>query len=108
MIPETAKLLGSTNGKMAKKGENLSKLEITEVIPVHCNPIKNDYQHDARVLYTFVLINQFGQFLEISLSKSIFLKTFNSEVSYVEIWFTCQSSQPLETEGKVNLTLVIN
>ena len=32
-------------------------LENTEVVLVHCNIVKNDYQHDSRVLYTFVLIN---------------------------------------------------
>ena len=31
-----------------------------------------------------------------------------SEFSYIEIWFTDQNSKPLETEYKINNTLVIN
>ena len=49
-------LLGSTKSKITKNGngENVSHLEITEVIFVHCNIVNNDYQQDSGVLYTFV------------------------------------------------------
>ena len=36
------------------------------------------------------------------------LKTFDSEFSYIEVWFTDQNSKPLEMEDKTNITLVIN
>ena len=50
------KLLGSTENKITKDkyGKNVTCLEITEVILVHCNIVNNDYQQDSRVLYTFV------------------------------------------------------
>ena len=40
------KLLGSTKSKMIKNknGENVSHLEITKVVLVHCSIIKNNYQ----------------------------------------------------------------
>ena len=38
----------------------------------------------------------------------LFLRTFNSEFSYVKVWFTDQNSEPLEIEDEVNITLVIN
>ena len=38
----------------------------------------------------------------------VLLKTFNSEFSYIEVWFTDQNSKPLEIEDKINITLVIN
>ena len=38
----------------------------------------------------------------------MFLKTFNSEFLYIEVWFTDQNSKPLEIEDKINITLVIN
>ena len=38
----------------------------------------------------------------------MFLKTFNSEFSYIEVWFTDQNSKPLEIGDKMNITLVIN
>ena len=38
----------------------------------------------------------------------IFSKTFDAELSYIEVWFTDQSSKPLEVEDKINITLVIN
>ena len=42
------KLLGSTKKVVDenKKGENVPKLEIVEVVLVHCNLVKNDYQHN--------------------------------------------------------------
>ena len=50
------KLLGTTKSKITKDEscENVSHLEITKVILVHCNIVNNDYQQDSRVLYTFV------------------------------------------------------
>ena len=83
-------------------------LEITEVILVHCNIVNNDYRQDARVLYPFVPNKSFGQLLDISPKNFIFLKTFNSEFSYIEVLFTDQHSEPLETDYKINITLVIN
>ena len=81
LTKETTKLLGSTKNKTTKdkNGENLPHIEITEVILVHCNMVNNDYQHDSRVLYTFVPNKSFGSLLDISPSTHIFLKTFNSE-----------------------------
>ena len=38
----------------------------------------------------------------------IFSKTFDAELSHIEVWFTDQSSKPLEIEDKINITLVIN
>ena len=51
------KLLGRAKNKITNDeyGENVSHLETTEVVIVHCNIVNNDYQQDARVLYTIVL-----------------------------------------------------
>ena len=103
------KLLGSTKSKITKdeNDENVAHLEITEVILVHCNIVNNDYQEDSRVLYTFAPNKSFGQLLDISPKDLIFLKTFNSEVSYIEVWFTDKNSKPREIEDKTNITLGI-
>ena len=83
-------------------------LEITEIVLMHCNTVNNGYQQDSRVLYTFIPNKSFGQLLDISTKqKKIFCKTFNSKFSYIEVWFTDQNSQPLEIEGKINITLFI-
>ena len=82
-------------------------LEITEVVLVYCNIVNNDYQQNSRVLYTFVPNKPFGSLLEISLTNHIFLKTLNSEYDEITVWFTNQNSQPLEIEGRINLTMVI-
>ena len=68
------KLLGSTENKITrdKNGENVSHLEITEVVLVHCNLVNNDYQHYSRMLYTFVPNKPFGSLLEISSKNHIF------------------------------------
>ena len=56
----------------------------------------------------FIPNKLFGQLLNISPKNFILLKTFNSEFSYTEVWFTDQNSKTLETEDIINLTLVIN
>ena len=103
------KLLGSTENKINKdkNGENVTHLEITEVVLVHCSIVNNDYQQDSRVLYTFVPNKPSGSLLEISPTNNIFLKTFNSEFQDIRVWFTDQNSKPLEIEDRINLTLVI-
>ena len=58
-------------------------LEITEVVLIHSNIVNNDYQQDSRVLYTFVPNKSFGQLLDMSPKNFTFLKTFNSEFSYI-------------------------
>ena len=83
-------------------------LEITEVVLIHCNVVNNSYQQNSRALYIIVPNKSFGQLLDISPNKTIFWKTFYSELSYTEVWFTDQNSKPLEKEDKINITLVIN
>ena len=86
----------------------MSHLEITEVVLVHCNIVYNDYQQDSRVFYTFIPNESFGQLLDISPKYFIFLKTLDSEFSYIEVWFTDASYKLLEIKDKINITLVIN
>ena len=109
LTPETMKLLGSTGNKITtdKNGENVPPLEITEVVSLPCIIVNNNYQQDSRVLYTIVPNKPFGSLLEISPPNHIFLKTFNSEYDEIIVWFTDQNSQPLETEDRINLTMVI-
>ena len=83
-------------------------LEINEVILVHCNIANNDYHQDSRVFFTFLSNKSFGQLLDVSPKRVIFFKTFNSEFPYIELWFTDQNSKLLDTEDKINITLVIN
>ena len=103
---DTIKLIGSIENKIAKdkNGENPPHLEMTEVVLVHCNIVNNDYQRDSRVLHTFVPNKSFSSLLKISPTNCIFLKTFNSEIQDIEVWFTDQSSQPLEIEDRFNFS----
>ena len=87
-MPETMKLLGSTKSKINKdkNGENVPHLEITEVVLIlKCGIANNDYQKDSRVLHTFIPNKSFGVLLDISPKKIKFLKTFDSEFSYIEV-----------------------
>ena len=72
---------------------------------MHCNLVKNGYQHASKVLFNFVPNKQFGQLLNISPHVFTMMNTVNIEFSSVE--FTDQSSKPLEIEDNVNLTLII-
>ena len=53
---EKTKLLGSNKSKITKdkSGENVTYLEITKVVLVHCNIVNNSHQQDSRVLYTLI------------------------------------------------------
>ena len=104
------KLLISAKNMITKNenGENVPNLEIFEVVLIHCNILSNNYQRNSRVLYTFVPNKSFCQLLDISPKNFIFLKTFDSEFSYIELWFTDQNSKLLDIEDKINITLVIN
>ena len=81
---EAMKLLRSTKSKISKdkNGENLSYLENTEAVLIHCTFINNSYE--------------FGQMLDISPINFIFLRTFDSEFSYIKVLLTDQSSRPLK------------
>ena len=102
--------LGSTKSKKTRNGngKNVPDLEIMVVVLVHCSIANNDYQQDLRVLYKFVPNKSFGQLLDISPKNLIFLKSFNSEFSYIEVWFTDQNFKLLDIEDRTNITLVIN
>ena len=62
------KLLGSTKKDVDsdKDSENVPKLESVEVVLVHCNLVKNDYQYTSKVLFSFVPNKQFVQLIDIS------------------------------------------
>ena len=109
LTPETMKLLGSTKKDVDsdKNSENVPKLESVEVVLVHCNLVKNDYQHTSKVLFSFVPNKQFGQLINISPHSLTMMNTINTEFSFFEGWFTDQASEALEIEDNVNLTLII-
>ena len=48
----------------------------------------------------FVPNKLFGQLLDISPKKVLFLKTLNSGLSFMEVWFTDQNSEAPEVEAK--------
>ena len=104
------KLFGSAKSKITKdqNGKSLPHLKLIEVVLIHCNIVNKNYQQDSRFLYAFVSNKSFGQLLDISPKKFISLKIFNSEFSYIEIWFTDQNSKPPETKDKINISLYIN
>ena len=45
------KLLGSTENKIAKNKnvENVSRLEITEVVLIHCNVVNKSYLQNSKI-----------------------------------------------------------
>ena len=59
LMPETIKLLRSTNSKITKdkNDENVLHVEIAEVVLIHCNIVNNNYQQNSRVFRHLVLVN---------------------------------------------------
>ena len=90
-----------------KDGETVPKLESVEVLLVHCNLVKNDYQHWSTVLFSFVPNKKFGQLINISPNIFTMMDRVNTESSHIEVWLTDQFSKPLEIEDNINLTLII-
>ena len=62
------RLLGRTKKDVDKDKdrENVRKLESVEVVSVHCNLSKHDYQHTSSDLLTVVPNKKFGQLINIS------------------------------------------
>ena len=56
----------------------------------------------------FVPSKAFVRLLDTSPKKFIFLKTFDSQFSYIEECFKNQNSKPLEKEDKISITVVVN
>ena len=67
------KLLGSIKCNITKdkNRENMPNSEITKVVLVHCNIVKNNYQQVSRVLQTLISNKSFGQLLGISPKKHL-------------------------------------
>ena len=85
----------------------MPKLESNEVVLIHCNLVKNDYEHTSKVLFTSVPNKKFGQLINISPHAFAMMNTVNTEFSSVEVWFTDQASKALKIEDNVILTLII-
>ena len=75
-----------------KNSENEPKLESVDVGLVHCNLVKNDYQHSSKVLFSFVPNKQFGKLINISPNtltvmntvKAVFLLKFGLQIKLVK------------------------
>ena len=100
------RLLGSTKRDADHDKEILPKLKSVEIVLVHCNLAKSDYQQTSKILFSFVPNKQFGQLINVSPHSLTMMNAVNTEFSYVEVWFTDQTSKALEIEVKVNLTLI--
>ena len=74
---------------------------------MHCNLVKNDYQHTLKVLFSFVPNKQFGQLINITLHSLTMMNTVNTEFYFVEVWFADEVSEALGIEDNVSLTLII-
>ena len=74
------KLVGSTKKDVDKykNGAKVPKLESVEAVLVHCNLVKNDYQHTSKVLFTFVPNKEFGQLINISPHSLTMMNTVNT------------------------------
>ena len=81
MSKETRRLLGSTEQVVAKEknGENVLRLEMVDVILMHCNVVNNNYLEASKVLFTFVPDKEFGQLITISPHSLTMLKTTNTK-----------------------------
>ena len=54
-MPQIIKILGSTKPKRTNDG-NVQNLEMIEVVLAHCSIVKNDYQHNSRVILAYISV----------------------------------------------------
>ena len=87
LTPEAMKLLGRTKKDVDsdKNSENVPKFEYVEVVLVHCNLVRNDYQHTSKVLFSFVRNKQFEQLINVSPHFSTMMNTVNTEFCFIEV-----------------------
>ena len=57
----------------------MPKLELVEVVLVHCNVVNNNYQQASKIIFTFVPNKQFGQLINIAPHSLTMLDTTNKE-----------------------------
>ena len=95
------KLLGSAKNEITKdkNGENVPLKLLKQLSAMTINIIQEPCMH----LFQINLLVNYRYFI-----KKIFLKSFNSEFLYIEVWFTDQNSKLLEVVDKINTALVIN
>ena len=81
----------------------MPKLESVEAVLVHCNLVKNDYQHASKVLFTFVPNKQFGQLINMLPHSLTMMNTINTDLFFFffEVWFADEVSKALEIEDNV-------
>ena len=94
---ETMGLLETSKSKITKNqnGESVPYLEITEVVLMHSYVVNNNYQQNSK---KWIHKKSSGQLLDTCPKYFILLKTFDSEFSYIEVWFTDQNSKPIAME----------
>ena len=83
LTPKTMKLLKSTERRIGKdkNGENIPHLDITK----GCIIVDNQYQHDLKVLSTFVPNKSLVQLLNRSPTNHIYSEILDSEFSYIKL-----------------------
>ena len=105
---ETMAILG--DGSIVDTNKNykdIAGLEKVFVCLLHYNIAHNDHLQNSKLLYSFVRNNTFGKLLSIEPKELIRTKTTNFIFDYIEIWFVDQDNNLLQTEGKVNISLII-
>ena len=87
LTPGTMKLLGTTKNKITKDkpGENVTHIEITEVVLVHCNinPLSISPMSSIIICKNHEVWIHLFQINHLV----VFLKTFKSEFQETDVWF---------------------
>ena len=88
--PKAMALFGSTKKFIEKKffWENVTRLEVGEVVLAQCNLVDNQYQQKCKVLYTFTTSKSYAYLPNVEPSNLVFLKTYNTKFDETVITFT--------------------
>ena len=91
LTTETMKLLGTTKNKIIKDkhGENVTHIEITEVVLVHCN-INPLFISPMSTMIIYKIHELWIHLFQIN-HLVVFLKTFKSEFQETDVWLIIRS-----------------
>ena len=66
------------------------------------------WKKEFELSYGFAFSIRHNSHFHVPKLMEIILRTFRSEFSTIEIWFTDQNPKPLETENRVNVIHIIS
>lgn len=107
---DLSKLLGSEDKEIraiSKNFENAPIIENVEEIRVHCDLVRNKFQPELNLLYSFSPSSPIGKDETPKIYFPIWKLTRSSTVREINVWLTNQDNQPLDFEDNWLVSILL-